>query len=63
MGGERVMVCCSGRFGLGFNAVYHFTDLPSFVSGARLVVLAPHAAFLPGASASKRRRVCSLCSA
>jgi sacsin len=22
-----------GRFGLGFNAVYHLTDLPTFVSG------------------------------
>merc|ERR1712216_636983 len=28
-------------------------DLPSFVSGDHLVVLDPHAAFLPGASASK----------
>eukprot|EP00955_Chlamydomonas_euryale_P002457 26706-Chlamydomonas_euryale.AAC.1 len=27
----------TGRFGLGFNATYHLTDLPSFVSGDHLV--------------------------
>ena len=43
----------AGRFGLGFNAVYHFTDLPSFVSGDYLVLFDPHAAYLPGASAAK----------
>ena len=51
--GCRAQPAAAGRFGLGFNAVYHFTDLPSFVSGDHLVVLDPHAAFLPGASASK----------
>ena len=45
----------AGRFGLGFNAVYHFTDLPSFVSGSHLVVFDPHAAYLPGASAARWR--------
>ena len=38
----------AGRFGLGFNAVYHFTDVPSFVSGDTLVYFDPHAANLPG---------------
>ena len=33
----------TGRFGLGFNAVYHFTDLPSFVSNQSLVFFDPHA--------------------
>jgi sacsin len=32
----------TGRFGLGFNSVYHFTDLPTIVSagsiGARRLV-------------------------
>ena len=32
-----------GRFGLGFNCVYHFTDVPSFVSGDFLVTFDPHA--------------------
>ena len=40
----------TGRFGLGFNAVYHFTDVPSFVSGDHLVIFDPHTSFLPGAS-------------
>jgi len=42
-----------GRFGLGFNAVYHLTDLPSFVSGSHLVMFDPHAAYLPGATPSQ----------
>ncbi|GLI60510.1 hypothetical protein VaNZ11_002673 [Volvox africanus] len=42
-----------GRFGLGFNAVYHFTDLPSFVSGDYLVIFDPHAKYLPGVSAAQ----------
>eukprot|EP00736_Rhodelphis_marinus_P006485 Rmarinus@m.28251 len=40
----------TGRFGLGFNAVYHFTDVPSFVSGDYVVFLDPHARYLPGVS-------------
>jgi len=40
----------TGKFGLGFNAVYHFTDLPSFVSGEYVVCFDPHAKFLPGAT-------------
>jgi hypothetical protein len=39
-----------GRFGLGFNAVYHFTDVPSFVSGEHIVFFDPHAESLPGAT-------------
>ena len=31
-----------GRFGLGFNSVYHLTDVPSFVSGEHLVVFDPN---------------------
>ena len=38
------------RFGLGFNAVYHWTDLPAFVSGDYLVMFDPHAKWLPGTS-------------
>ncbi|KAL0905364.1 hypothetical protein M5K25_023777 [Dendrobium thyrsiflorum] len=39
-----------GRFGLGFNCVYHFTDLPGFVSGENIVIFDPHASHLPGIS-------------
>ena len=35
-----------GRFGLGFNAVYNLTDVPSFVSGNDLVVFDPHTKYL-----------------
>ena len=30
-----------GRFGIGFNSVYHLTDLPSFISSNFLVMLDP----------------------
>lgn len=33
----------TGRFGLGFNAVYHLTDVPSFASGDYIVLFDPHA--------------------
>ena len=32
----------TGQFGLGFNAVYHVTDVPTFASGRHLVVFDPH---------------------
>ena len=37
IGSNAKLASCSaiGRFGLGFNSVYHFTDVPSFVSGER----------------------------
>ncbi|KAI3696119.1 hypothetical protein L1987_79128 [Smallanthus sonchifolius] len=41
-----------GRFGLGFNCVYHFTDIPTFVSGENVVLFDPHASNLPGISPS-----------
>lgn len=41
-----------GRFGLGFNCVYHFTDIPSFVSGENVVMFDPHASNLPGITPS-----------
>ena len=41
------------RFGLGFNAVFHFTDVPAFVSGGHMVLFDPHARYLPGVSAAQ----------
>jgi len=35
-----------GRFGLGFNAVYNLTDVPSFVSRHCIVIFDPHTTFL-----------------
>ena len=31
-----------GRFGIGFNAVYHLTDVPSFISREHLVIFDPN---------------------
>ena len=45
----------TGRFGLGFNAVYHLTDVPSFVSGSHAVFFDPHARYLPGANRQQPR--------
>jgi hypothetical protein len=36
-----------GRHGLGFNSVYHFTDMPSIVSGDYIGFLDPHMTNLP----------------
>lgn len=38
----------AGRFGLGFNSLYHLTELPSFVSADRIVWFDPSASYLPG---------------
>ena len=35
-----------GKFGLGFNAVYHLTDVPSILSGKSLVIFDPHMKYL-----------------
>ncbi|KAJ0963928.1 hypothetical protein J5N97_029050 [Dioscorea zingiberensis] len=42
----------TGRFGVGFNSVYHITDLPSFVSGKYVVIFDPQGAYLPNVSAA-----------
>ena len=52
-GSDKISTAAAiGRFGLGFNAVYHFTDVPSFVSGEHVVFFDPHAEFVPGATPS-----------
>ncbi|XP_030642545.1 sacsin [Chanos chanos] len=35
-----------GKFGVGFNAVYHVTDIPSILSGKNLLVLDPNVTHL-----------------
>jgi sacsin len=40
----------TGRFGVGFNAIYHVTDYPSFISRRSLIFFDPHAWAIPGAS-------------
>ncbi|KAK3820135.1 MAG: hypothetical protein J3Q66DRAFT_439182 [Benniella sp.] len=36
-----------GRHGLGFNSAYHFTDVPSVVSGEHIVFFDPQRKYLP----------------
>ncbi|KAL9966857.1 hypothetical protein ACROYT_G024987 [Oculina patagonica] len=48
----------TGQYGVGFNAVYHLTDVPSFMSkgeeiGDVLCVFDPHCNYVPGASPQK----------
>ena len=38
----------TGRFGVGFNSVYHLTDVPQFVSDRYVVMFDPQAKYLPG---------------
>ncbi|KDO29648.1 hypothetical protein SPRG_05600 [Saprolegnia parasitica CBS 223.65] len=52
-GSKLHRVSTTGRFGLGFNSVYHLTDLPSIVSGSSLVMFDPHATFVPNATATQ----------
>ena len=52
----------TGQYGVGFNAVYHLTDVPSFVSsgdeiGDVLCVFDPHCNYVPGASQEKPGRM------
>ena len=42
-----------GKFGLGFNAVYHLTDVPCFLSGNYVVYFDPHSRYLGRALRSK----------
>ncbi|CAM9688424.1 unnamed protein product, partial [Ectocarpus sp. 8 AP-2014] len=37
----------TGRFGIGFNSVYHLTELPAFVSAGKWCSFDPQAKFLP----------------
>ena len=43
----------TGRFGLGFNSVYHYTSVPSFVSGDHIVWFDPHTSHVPRATTQK----------
>jgi sacsin len=49
-GGKVKSAAKTGRFGLGFNAVYNVTDWPSLITGGRLVYFDPHLSAVPGAT-------------
>jgi sacsin len=52
-GSKLDKLTATGRFGLGFNSVYHVTDTPSLVSGESLIIFDPHTTFVPGATLSQ----------
>ena len=48
----------TGQYGIGFNAVYHLTDCPSFISnGDTLCILDPHCRYAPEATKENPGRV------
>ena len=52
----------TGQYGIGFNAVYHLTDVPSFMSGSEeigdvLCVFDPHCIYVPHATETKPGRM------
>ena len=58
----------TGQYGVGFNAVYHLTDAPSFISkgdaiGDVLVVFDPNCKYAPGASPEEPGRMFRVTSA
>ena len=51
LGSKRSDAETIGQYGIGFNAVYHLTDCPSFVTGGdTLCILDPHCRYVPDAS-------------
>ncbi|XP_010131961.1 PREDICTED: sacsin-like [Buceros rhinoceros silvestris] len=44
----------TGKYGLGFNTVFHFTDCPAFLTGdSALCVFDPHLCYVPGATTER----------
>ncbi|CAG2214118.1 unnamed protein product [Mytilus edulis] len=59
IGSKRLDPTKTGQYGVGFNVVYHLTDVPSFLtkgpeveSGQILCVLDPNCRYVPGATPS-----------
>ena len=48
----------TGQYGIGFNAVYHLTDCPYFISNDDVICVSdPHTAYVPGADEKKPGRL------
>jgi sacsin len=48
----------TGQYGIGFNAVYHLTDCPYFISDDEVICVSdPHTAYVPGADEKKPGRL------
>ncbi|XP_009327641.1 PREDICTED: sacsin-like [Pygoscelis adeliae] len=51
VGGKQGRQDVTGKYGLGFNTVFHFTDCPAFLTGdSTLCVFDPHLYYVPGAT-------------
>jgi len=51
--GKRETLWKTGRFGVGFNSIYHVTDYPSFISRDRIVLFDPHANAIPNTTSAQ----------
>eukprot|EP00041_Stephanoeca_diplocostata_P038747 m.1548887 g.1548887 ORF g.1548887 m.1548887 type:complete len:221 (-) comp25264_c0_seq19:8803-9465(-) len=61
-GSKKMDPTKTGKFGLGFNSVYHLTEVPQFVSGEYWVALDPQRRFVYGVTdLSKSLFVQSVC--
>ncbi|XP_050763101.1 sacsin-like [Gymnogyps californianus] len=51
VGGKQGLQDVTGKYGLGFNTVFHYTDCPAFLTGdSALCVFDPHLYYMPGAT-------------
>ncbi|XP_075022343.1 sacsin-like [Calonectris borealis] len=54
VGGKEGRQDVTGKYGLGFNTVFHFTDCPAFLTGdSALCVFDPHLYYVPGATTER----------
>ncbi|XP_032241647.1 sacsin isoform X1 [Nematostella vectensis] len=53
-GNKRLDPLSAGRFGVGFNSVYHITDFPSVLSGTHIAFLDPQETFFGTGETGRR---------
>lgn len=54
VGGKQGRQDVTGKYGLGFNTVFHFTDCPAFLTGdSALCVFDPHQYYVPTATTER----------
>lgn len=57
-GSKRDDPALTGQYGIGFNAVYHLTDCPSFMSNnEKLCIMDPHCRYAEGATIQRPGRL------
>ncbi|KAJ8023840.1 Sacsin [Holothuria leucospilota] len=56
-GSKRAETYKTGRYGVGFNVVYHLTDCPMFLTGDKICVMDPTLRYVPGASVKSPGRM------